>query len=73
MENLGEGIVKIVIELDVDMIIMGSWGLGMICRIILGSVSDYVVYYVNVFVVVCLLFWFWMWIICDWNYLYEFY
>lgn len=49
----GEGIVKTAIELDADMIIMGSRGLGTIRRTILGSVSDYVVHHANVPVVVC--------------------
>lgn len=52
-ENPGEGIVKTAIELDADMIIMGSRGLGTIRRTILGSVSDYVVHHANVPVVVC--------------------
>lgn len=67
-ENPGEGIVKTAIELDADMIIMGSRGLGTIRRTILGSVSDYVVHHANVPVVVCPPSWFRMWITRDWNY-----
>lgn len=70
-ENPGEGIVKTAIELDADMIIMGSRGLGTIRRTILGSVSDYVVHHANVPVVVCPPSWFPMWITRDWNYSYE--
>lgn len=70
-ENPGEGIVKTAIELDADMIIMGSRGLGTIRRTILGSVSDYVVHHANVPVVVCPPSWFRMWITRDWNYSYK--
>lgn len=70
-ENPGEGIVKTAIELDADMIIMGSRGLGTIRRTILGSVSDYVVHHANVPVVVCPPSWLRMWITRDWNYSYE--
>lgn len=52
-ESPGEGIVNTAIELDADMIIMGSRGMGTIRRTILGSVSDYVVHHANVPVVVC--------------------
>lgn len=70
-ENPGEGIVKTAIELDADMIIMGSRGLGTIRRTILGSVSDYVVHHANVPVVVCPPSWFRMWITRDWIYSYK--
>ncbi|XP_022301421.1 putative universal stress protein SAUSA300_1656 [Crassostrea virginica] len=52
-ESPGEGIVRTADELDADMIIMGSRGLGTIRRTIMGSVSDYVVHHAHIPVIVC--------------------
>lgn len=50
---LGEGIVNVVWEVNVDVIIIGLCGIGKFRWIFLGSVSDYVLYYFDVFVIVC--------------------
>jgi nucleotide-binding universal stress UspA family protein len=42
-KNPGEGIMKIADDERVDMIIMGSRGLGAVKRIFIGSVSEYIV------------------------------
>lgn len=39
-------------EVKAVMIVMGIRGLGIIRRTLMGSVSDYVVYYVGIFVIV---------------------
>ncbi|XP_062578713.1 universal stress protein Slr1101-like [Saccostrea cucullata] len=52
-ESPGDGIVKTAKDLNADVIIMGSRGLGTIRRTVLGSVSDYVVHHANVPVIVC--------------------
>ena len=51
--NPGHGIIKRAEELKVDLIVMGTRGLGVIRRTILGSVSDYVVHHAKIPVVIC--------------------
>lgn len=53
VQKLGEGILNIVKEVNVFLIIIGSRGQSKLCRIFLGSVSDYVMYYFFVLVLVC--------------------
>ncbi|XP_048741470.1 putative universal stress protein SAUSA300_1656 [Ostrea edulis] len=52
-EKPGEGILKSAKELNADMIVMGSRGLGTVRRTILGSVSDYVLHHSPVPVIIC--------------------
>ncbi|KAL4228743.1 hypothetical protein ACF0H5_011786 [Mactra antiquata] len=49
----GEGIIKAATDENVDMIIVGSRGLGTIRRTILGSVSDYVLHHAHIPVFIC--------------------
>ena len=49
----GEGIVDVAEKEKGDVIVMGTRGLDMVRRTLLGSVSDYVVRHANVPVVVC--------------------
>lgn len=49
----GELILKVANEESVQMIVMGSRGLGMLKKAILGSVSDYVLNKANVPVLIC--------------------
>jgi len=49
----GEAIVKVATEKKVDMIVMGTRGLGTFRRTIMGSVSDYVVHHAHCPVIVC--------------------
>lgn len=49
----GQGIIQVAEEEKADMIIMGTRGLDMIRRTLLGSVSDYVVRHSHVPVLVC--------------------
>lgn len=49
----GEAIVKASIDKNVDMIVVGSRGLGKLRRTIMGSVSDYIVHHSHVPVIVC--------------------
>lgn len=50
----GYEICKVVKVEGVIFIVLGSCGVGIVCCIILGSVSDYVIYYVYILVVVVL-------------------
>uniref|UniRef100_A0A8W8LV17 UspA domain-containing protein n=1 Tax=Magallana gigas TaxID=29159 RepID=A0A8W8LV17_MAGGI len=52
-EKPGEGILKAATDLNADMIVMGSRGLGTVRRTILGSVSDYILHHSPVPVIVC--------------------
>ncbi|KAK3102597.1 hypothetical protein FSP39_012502 [Pinctada imbricata] len=49
----GEGILNVAKEVNADLIVTGSRGLGKLRRTILGSVSDYVVHHSEVPVLVC--------------------
>lgn len=49
---MGWVIIKIVCGEGVDYIVMGLWGLGILCKMFMGSVSDYIVYYVYILVIV---------------------
>jgi len=49
----GESIVDAAREERVSMVVMGSRGLGMLQRAILGSVSDYVLHNVQCTVAIC--------------------
>ncbi|KAK2150690.1 hypothetical protein LSH36_395g02051 [Paralvinella palmiformis] len=51
--NPGEHIVRVSLEHDVDMIVMGARGLGKLKRTILGSVSDHVLSKTKVPVLIC--------------------
>lgn len=51
--NFGEMVIFIVKKEYVDVIICGCCGLGKFWWIFIGIVSDYIVYYFYVFVVVC--------------------
>jgi len=51
--NPGEEIVQTSIDENCDLIIVGSRGLGVVRRTIMGSVSDYVLHHANVPVTVC--------------------
>ena len=51
--NPGEAIVKIAEDENATMIVMGTRGLGVIRRTILGSVSDYVVHHAKCPVLIC--------------------
>lgn len=51
-KNAGEGIITMLEEELADMVIMGTRGLGVVRRTILGSVSDYVVHHASVPVIV---------------------
>ena len=51
--NPGHGIIKRADEHKVDMIVMGTRGMGALRRTILGSVSDYVVHHAKIPVVIC--------------------
>lgn len=48
----GSTICKNVINEDIDMVVMGSRGLGTVRRTILGSVSDYVLHHAHCPVIV---------------------
>ncbi|XP_078339646.1 universal stress protein Sll1388-like [Crassostrea virginica] len=52
-EKPGEGILKTAKDLNADMIVMGSLGMGTVRRTILGSVSDYVLHHSPVPVIIC--------------------
>lgn len=52
--NLGEVVCKVFKERKVDYVVMGLRGLGIVSRILVGSVSDYCLYYVSVLVLVVL-------------------
>lgn len=49
----GEGIIEAAEKEKADCIVMGTRGLDMVRRTLLGSVSDYVVRHSNVPVVIC--------------------
>lgn len=49
----GQGIIQVAEEEGANMIVMGTRGLDMIRRTLLGSVSDYVVRHSRVPVLVC--------------------
>ena len=49
----GEHLVNVSKEQDVDMIVMGARGLGKLSKMILGSVSDYVLRKAKVPVLIC--------------------
>ena len=51
--NAGHGIIRRADDLKVDMIVMGTRGMGAFRRTILGSVSDYVVHHAKIPVVIC--------------------
>lgn len=53
MGKVGEFIIEMFRVEYVDLIIVGIRGMSKVWWIFLGSVSDYFVYYVNVFVFVC--------------------
>ncbi len=52
-KNPGEGIMAVVESENANLIVMGTRGLDMIRRTLLGSVSDYVIRHSNVPVLVC--------------------
>lgn len=52
-ESPGHAIVHAAKEFNADLIVIGSRGLGMIKRKILGSVSDYVLHHSHVPVCIC--------------------
>lgn len=49
----GEGICKIAKEVNADLIITGTRGMGSVRRTLLGSVSDYILHHAHVPVIVC--------------------
>ena len=49
----GEGICKVAKEVNADLIITGTRGLGSVRRTLLGSVSDYILHHAHVPVIVC--------------------
>ncbi|XP_061186324.1 universal stress protein Slr1101-like [Saccostrea echinata] len=49
----GEGICKMAKEVEADLIITGTRGMGTIRRTLLGSVSDYILHHAHVPVIVC--------------------
>nr|CAB3262610.1 uncharacterized protein LOC100180855 [Phallusia mammillata] len=49
----GPGIIKLVEKECVEMIVMGTRGLGVIKRTVMGSVSNYVVHHAKVPVLIC--------------------
>lgn len=51
--NPGELIIKVAAEEDVQLIVMGSRGLGKLKKVILGSVSDYVLNKTDIPVLIC--------------------
>lgn len=51
--DVGEVIVVVVEKEKVNLIVIGIRGMGKFRWIFLGSVSDYVIYYVKCFVFVC--------------------
>lgn len=51
--ELGYGIIKVVEDEKVVMIVIGICGMGIICWKLFGSVSEYVIYYLLVLVLVC--------------------
>ena len=51
--NPGEALIRIAEDDKADMIVMGTRGLGMLRRTILGSVSDYVVHHAKIPVLIC--------------------
>jgi len=53
LESAGPAIVKEVEEGKFNMVVMGSRGLGVIRRQLLGSVSDYVLHHCNVPITIC--------------------
>lgn len=50
--DLGYQIVEKIKEMNVDFLVIGLCGLGKFWWILMGSVSDYLVYYVYIFVMV---------------------
>lgn len=52
-EDPGEGIIRAAEELGADLIVIGSRGMGLVRRTILGSVSDYVLQHSHIPVAVC--------------------
>ncbi|XP_061179312.1 universal stress protein in QAH/OAS sulfhydrylase 3'region-like [Saccostrea echinata] len=52
-EKPGEGILKTAKDLNADMIVLGTRGMGTIRRTILGSVSDYVLHHSSIPVIIC--------------------
>uniref|UniRef100_K1QR27 UspA domain-containing protein n=1 Tax=Magallana gigas TaxID=29159 RepID=K1QR27_MAGGI len=52
-EDPGEGIIRAAEELGADLIVIGSRGMGVVRRTILGSVSDYVLQHSHIPVAVC--------------------
>lgn len=49
----GEAICCVIKECDVDLVVMGSRGMGAVRRTFVGSVSDYVLHHSHVPVVIC--------------------
>ena len=49
----GEAICSIIKERGIDLVIMGSRGMGAIRRTFVGSVSDYVLHHAHVPVIIC--------------------
>ena len=49
----GPGIVKLAEKHKVDLVVMGTRGLGLVKRTVLGSVSTYVVHHVKIPILVC--------------------
>ncbi|XP_022296329.1 universal stress protein in QAH/OAS sulfhydrylase 3'region-like [Crassostrea virginica] len=49
----GEGICKVAKEVNADLVITGTRGLGSVRRTLLGSVSDYILHHAHVPVIVC--------------------
>ncbi|KAK3096807.1 hypothetical protein FSP39_003513 [Pinctada imbricata] len=52
-EHAGQVLLKKAEELQADMIVTGSRGLGTVRRTVLGSISDYIIHHAHVPVVVC--------------------